>query len=179
MASKNAYHLINPLIIGSQNQIYYTKNSRSAGKKIYHQLSEYFSNHVEEFFMTVMNVETKELTHFRVKEKRNGNEAVDFLMEILPSKMPKDIESSLIEKATKTEKQYGGKHRDDDDSSSSSSSSSEEYFSVIPITRFIYFNLPYYKLVGVSPNDFKRVFLPTISLPLSPVIEYNFDVYKF
>jgi len=185
MSSKNAYHLINPLIIGSQNKIVHARNPRKAGKLIYNQLSEYFTNHMEEFFITVMNVETKDLNHFRIKEKRNDN-AVDFFMEVLPGKMSSEVESALIKKTTeigKAHKQSGGKPRhksDSDDSSDSSSDSSDGaiYITPFPITKFIYFYLPYYKLIGISPTDFTKVFMPTISLPLSPVIEMNFDIYK-
>ena len=186
MSKKNTYRLINPYIEGSLNTIVHAKNAFSAGKKIYNQLSDYFTNHVENFNMTIMNVETKDLTHYNIKEKRAGG-SIDFFVDMLANNLPKKTESELINHIVKIEKQSGGKkhrHYKDDDSSDTSDTSDSDsylspynYYNVLPITKFVYFHLPYYKLVNVSPIDYNRLFLPIFSLPLSPTVEIKFDLY--
>lgn len=186
MSSKNAYRLINPSITGSQNKIIHSKNPYNAGKKFYNELSEHFTNHMENFYMTVMNVETGKLSHYRIKEKRNGD-TIDFFMTILPENLPSSVEKKLVEESMKIEKQEGGRHhhRSDDSPSSSSSDSSSsdstsmEYHNMLPITRFVYFNLPYYKLLNVDQVCCNKIYLPVFTLPLSPTVEVSFDVYKF
>jgi hypothetical protein len=188
MSTKNSYRLINPRITGSINKLVHAKNPYSAGKKIYNEMSEFFTNHMENFYMTVMNVENKELTHYGIKEKRNGD-VIDFFLNILPNNLPDETEKKLIEQSMKIGKQYGGRkhhhHRSDDSSDSSSSddslssSSDIAVYNMLPITRFVYFNLPYYKLINISQNDYNKLFLPVFTLPLSPVVEVRFDLYKY
>ncbi len=180
MSTKNTYRLINPYIEGSMDTIVHAKNPYSAGKKFYNKLSEYFTNHVEDFNMSVMNVETKDLTHYHIQEKRNGD-SVDFFMNVLPEKLSSQTETKLINQVNKIKKQSGGRHYDDkDDSDSSYSSSSDiDYHNILPITRFTYFHLPYYRLIGLSPEVCRKIFLPVFSLPLSPTLEIRFDLYNF
>lgn len=187
-SKKNTYRLINPYIEGSLDTIVHSKNAYRAGIKAYTRLSDYFTNHVENLNMTIMNVETKQLNHYSIKEKREGD-AIDFSIVSIPDNLPQKTEADLINNINKMEKQSGGKkkkHRSrDDDSSDSSSSSSDsssfssDYFNVLPITKFVYFHLPYYKLINISPIDRNKLFLPIFTLPLTPTIEINLDLYKF
>jgi hypothetical protein len=192
MSKKNTYRLINPYIEGSINRIVHAKNAYSAGKKIYNELSEYFTNHIENFNMTIMNVETKDLTHYNIREQRKGDlNEIEFAVNMLSNNLPKKTESELVENIIKMEKQSGGKkkhYRKDDSSDSSDSSDSDSsfessyasnYYNVLPITKFVYFHLPYYKLINISPIDYNRLFLPIFTLPLSPSVEVRFDLYKF
>lgn len=188
MSSKNAYRLINPYIEGSMDTVVRAKNSFNAGKRLYGSISNFFTNHVDDFFMTVQNVETKELTHFRIGEKRGDNGTVDFNLVKIDDRFSPELEKKLVTNIEKLSKQAGGKHRhhkyEKDDSSSSSSSSEEsDYykFPVQPITRFTYFYLPYYKLnmVGMSPLDASRIFMPMFSLPINPSLEIRFDLYRY
>lgn len=189
MSAKNAYLLINPYIEGSLDTVVRARNSFSAGKKIYNTISNYFTNQVDNFYMTIQNLETKELTHFKIGEKRGENGIVDFNLVKLDEKFSPELEKKLINSIEKLGKQSGGKHHhkkeDDTSSSSSSSSSSDEKnyyrFPVQPISRFVYFYLPYYKLniVGLSAIDISRIFLPMFSLPINPSLELRFDLYKY
>src|SRR5580704_6704263 len=106
--NKNKYHLINPYIEGSINTIVDAKNAFNAGKKIYGKMSEHFTNHVENFNMSIMNVETNELTHFNIQEKcMNGGNAIDFFVNMLPNNLPKKTEHDLIKHSTELSKQSG------------------------------------------------------------------------
>lgn len=186
MSAKNAYRLINPYIEGSLDTVVRAKNSFSAGKKIYGSISNYFTNQVDDFYMTIQNVETKELTHFRIDEKRADGGFVDFNLVKLNENFSPELEKKLVGNVEKLEKQSGGKrHRHKDDSSSSDSSSSDESdyfkFQPQPISKFTYFYLPYYKLnvIGLNPIDASRIFLPMFSLPINPSLEIRFDLYKY
>lgn len=187
MSVKNAYRLMNPYIEGSLDTVIRAKNSFSAGKKLYSAISNYFTNHVDNFYMTVQNVETNDLTHFRISEKRDDEGTVDFKIIKLDEKFDSDTNKKIITGIEKMTRQEGGKrHRslikDNDSSSSSSSSSDSDYFKfpVQPISKFIYFYLPYYKLrvSGLSPIDASRLYLPMFSLPINPSLEIRFDLYK-
>lgn len=185
MSSKNAYRLINPYIEGSIDTLVRSSNSFNAGKKIYNLLSNYFTNHVEDFYMTIQNLETKDLTHFRVNESRNKGNEVDFNLIRLENNFSDNLEKKLVESVEGLEKQSGGKHRDKDDTTETTTTTDSDYYGlkvpVYPITKFIYFYLPYYKLdlVGISPLDTQRVFMPMFSLPINPTLEVRFDVYKY
>ena len=198
MESKNAYRLINPLIVGSFPTLVRASNSFSAGKKLYDSLSDNFVNHVEGFYMTIQNVFTKKLTHFKITEKRdnniseNGTTRVDYELDRLTGNLPIELEEKLINEVSSLDQTGGKKSKrrhidfnDDDDDiddfdDDSTSDSSEDYYSNIdrPISKFVYFYLPYYgiKTVGVSPLDVGRIFLPMFSLPINPILEIRYDL---
>lgn len=189
MSSKNAYRLINPYIEGSIDTVVNSKNFSGAGRKLYKIISNQFTNHVNDFYMTVQNVETKELSHFKIGEKRDGS-TIDYNLIKLDEKFSPDLEKKLVASVDKLSKQSGGrrhhKHRfdDDDDDSSSDSDSDSEYgnygYQIQPVSRFVYFYLPYYKLnaVGLSPLDASRIFMPMFGLPINPSLEIRFDLYR-
>lgn len=188
MSEKNAYRLLNPYIEGSVDTVVRAKSSFSAGKKLYNNISNYFTNHLDDFYMTVQNIETKDLTHFKISEKRSDNGTVDFNLIKLDNNFNPELEKKLINNIESLEKQSGGKHhkhqKDTTSSSSSSSSSSEDNYykiPILPIRRFTYFYLPYYRLyvVGLNPLDRARIFLPMFSLPINPTLEIRMDLYNF
>lgn len=187
MTTKNAYRLINPYMEGSIDTVIRARNSFSAGKKIYNTISNYFTNHLDDFYMTIQNVETKELSHFKIGEKRSNDKSmVDYTIIKMDKQFPNELENKLIDNIAKLEKQQGGKHKNEDDSSSSSSSSSDSdsdhwNIPVQPVSKFIYFYLPYYKLhaYGITPLDAARIFLPTFGLAVNPSMEIRFDLYKY
>ena len=187
MSSKNAYRLINPYIEGSVDTVVRSRNSFNAGKKLYNTISNYFTNQVDDFYMTIQNVETKDLTHFKIGEKRSDGGTVDFNLIKLDERFPQDIEKKLINSVDKLSKQSGGRrhkhYNDDDDDTSTESSDSDNYyrFPVQPISKFVYFYMPYYKLniIGLSPLDASRLFLPMFSLPINPSLEIRFDLYRY
>jgi len=176
MPSKYAYHLINPVVEGSLQELVYASNARNAAKKIYKQMSEHFTNHMEEFYMTVMDVESKVLSHYVINEKRKGSQ-IDFVLNPLEGNLPQAIESGLISKATANKK--GGRHSSSSSSSSSdsSSSSSDSFTYMMPITKFTYFHLPYHRLFPDPDIKIMKIFSPVLNLPISPVIEINFELY--
>jgi hypothetical protein len=178
----NTYRLINPYIEGSLSTVINSKNSFRAGRDLYKRLSKHFTNHVENFHMTIQNVETKKLSHFRITEKKKGN-SVDFNIVKISDSLPDNMEEKLIGAVDSIEKQGGGKKKKDGESEDSSESSTESttYLKIplYPINRFVYFNMPYYKLniVGMSPLDYSRLFIPMFSLPINPTLEIRMDFY--
>lgn len=185
MTSKNTYRLINPYIEGSVDTTVNSRNSFNGAKKLYKNISEYFTNHVKNFNMVIQNVNTDKLTHFKINEKNSKDGTVDYDLTILNNNFPLEIEKKLISSFNKLSKQSGGKsHRkyDDSDSSDSSSSSEDLYNqSIQPITRFVYFYLPYYQyeIYGATPLDLSRLYLPMFSLPVNPVYEVRFDYHIY
>lgn len=185
-SSKNTYRLINPYINGSLDTVVHASNSFSGGKKIYNAISNYFTNHVNDFNMTIQNVETKDLSHFKIEEERGKNGAVDFNLVKLEQNFSPDLERKLVSTVDKISKQSGGRHdrrADDSDSTDSlSTTESDDFFryQIQPITQFTYFYLPYYKLnfVGMSPIDISRIYMPMFNLPINPSLEIRFDLYK-
>lgn len=184
MSTKNAYRLINPYVEGSMDTTVRASNSFSAGKKLYNNISKFFTNHVENFYMTLQNLETKELSHFKIGEKAGNKGFVDYNLVKLDENFNQDLEKKLITNVEKLEKQSGGKrYYNDDDSPSESSTEDTDYFKypLQPISKFVYFYLPYYRLnvVGVNPIDLNRLFVPTFSLPVNPSLEIRLDLYKY
>ena len=188
MSSKNTYRLINPYIEGSIDTNVRSSNSFNAGKKLYKSISNFFSNHVDDFYMTIQNITSKELSHFKIGEKRGEGGTVDFNLIKMDDNFSPEIEKKLVTSVDKLNKQSGGRrhkhhYRNDDDSTSDSTSSDDSDFfryPVQPISRFTYFYLPYYKLnvVGLSPLDASRIFMPMFSLPINPSLEIRFDLYR-
>ena len=186
-SNKQTYRLINPLIDGTVNPIIKASNSFNAGKKMYNRISDFFTNKVDNFYMSIQNVVTNDLTHFKINERKDKNGIVDFNLTKIEGNFDPELENKLVSNVDKILKndQKGGRrhrHRDDDSSSDSSSSSCDsEYYGypIQPINKFIYFYLPYYKLIGLNPMDSRRIFLPMFSLPINPSLEIRFDLYKY
>lgn len=184
MATKNTYQLINPYVEGTVPTVVQARNSFSAGKKLYTSLSNHFTNHLEKFYMTIKNVETNDLTHFKVDEIRNSNGLVNFNLTNLDSNFSDEIEKKISSTINQMSKQSGGGILDDDDDSDSDSSSSlspsEYYVPSQPITKYVYYHLPYYRLdlVGFPKYEVDRIFVPTFSLPINPCIEINMKLYQ-
>ena len=179
----NTYRLINPYIEGTLSTVINSKSSFRAGRDLYKRISKHFTNHVENFHMTIQNVETKKLSHFRITEKKKNN-SVDFNVVKLSDSLPANTEDKLVSAIDDFEKQTGGKKKKKDGESEDSSDSSTEstsyiQFPLYPINRFVYFNLPYYKLniVNMSPLDYTRLFVPMFSLPINPTLEIRMDFY--
>lgn len=185
-SSKNTYRLINPYIEGSLDTVVHASNSFSGGKKLYNSISNFFTNHVNDFYMTIQNVETKNLSHFKINEDRGKNGAVDFQLTKLDKTFSPDIEDKLLDTIDKLGNQSAGKHKNNrSESTSSSASSSDESsdffkYQVQPITRFVYFYMPYYRLnlVGLNPLDISRMYVPMFNFPINPSLEIRFDLYK-
>ncbi|BCS83043.1 hypothetical protein QLL95_gp1080 [Cotonvirus japonicus] len=180
MSEKNMYRLINPYIEGSLDTIIRASNSYSAGKKLYNSLSTYFTNHVNNFYMTIQNLQTKELTHFKIIEKRDKDGAVNFELLKIEDNFDPSLEKDLVNSVNKLSKQSGGKKKLSDSDTDSSESECFQ-FPIQPINRFVYYFLPYYQLniIGLSPLDISRIFMPTFGLSPNPSIEIRLELYKY
>lgn len=184
MPSKTTYRLINPNIEGSIDTLVKAKNSFRAGKKMYENISSYFTNHLDRFNMTLQNIDTKDLTHFEVEEDLDDNGTVDYKL----TRMEGDFDQQVIDKLMDTiDNQSGGaksrkKRKHSESDSDSTSSDSEDYYRypIQPITRYVYYSLPYYQLTvkGLTPLDASRLFVPMFNLPVNPTIEVNFSLYN-
>jgi hypothetical protein len=179
----NTYRLINPYIEGNVDTIVRAKDSYNAGKKLYKNISKHFTNSVDSFNMSAQNIDTKKLTHYAIHEKMGKDGGIDYDITRLSGNFPKASENNLVKSVDKIEKQSGGKkhHRRRDDSSSTSSSSDSDYlhFNIpySPITNFVYYSLPYYKLyvTDTSPIITTNFSLPTFSFPINPSYQVNLD----
>lgn len=78
----NTYVLVNPYIQGNLETKVKAKNSIEAGKMIYNNLSEHFSNNLPKFLFTIQKGSSGDGKHynFKVKEKKEGNE-INFSIE--------------------------------------------------------------------------------------------------
>lgn len=175
--SRNTYRLINPKIEGSFDTTVSAKNSFRAGKKMYSNLSTLFTNHVQSFNMTLQNVDTGENTHFNIEEHVKGDGTVNYELRRLEGNFPDEIEETLSEVADGIE-QTGGKRKrrkydSDSDSSSSSSSSDYDRYPVQPVTKYVYYSLPYHYLwqEQLAPIIETRTFVPLFSFPINPTVE--------
>lgn len=178
MSSKNTYRLVNPYIEGSLNTVVTASSPFKAGRKLYRDLSKNFTNYVGAFNMSVQNVQTGGLFHFKVDETmKTGSNMVDYNLVMFSGNLDADVEKKLVNEVKKLE-QSGGRFYSPD-----SESTTESIFSypLQPISRFVYFSLPYYKLniIGLSPYDYHRLFMPMFSLPINPCLEIRFDIYNF
>lgn len=191
MSAKNTYRLINPYIEGSIKTVMKASNSFSAAKKMYKTLSEFFTNPVDTMFMVVQNLENNALTTVKVSEIRdNGsNNGIEYKMVKIDDGLPKEVTAKLLTSFDELSKQTGGKHHKykfDDSSSSSSdfsslSDSDSDDTYIPPISRYVYYYLPYQqiKAYGITTLDSMRLYTPTFSLPVNPSIEIRLDLIKF
>lgn len=187
MTEKNIYRLVNPYIEGTLDTMVKSSNSARAGKKIYNVLSPFITNHMENFYFTIQNVQTKGLTHFLVNENKTDERAVGFKLTRMKEKFTSDLDKKLIESVDKMVQQSGGKKhkKDKDDSTTDTTTDAGPPYNymvpMFPINRFVYFMLPYYKLnvVGLDPIDRARLFMPMFSFPVNPIYEIRYDLYNY
>lgn len=181
MPTKNTYRLINPHIEGSFETVVAAKNSFRAGKKMYENLSSLFTNPVEDYNFTLQNLATKENIHFNVEEQPKSDGAISFKLTRLEERFPDEIEDTLNEIAEDpmSAMQEGGKKKrkkDSSESSDDSSSSSDDYdsYPVQPVTRYVFYNLPYNCLTNPFASNSlitTRTFIPLFSFPVNPTVE--------
>lgn len=192
MPSKKTFKLLNPYIEGSISRTVRAKDSFSASKKIYNSLSKYFTNHLDEFYMTIQNTDDGTLSHMKINEKFTNQlgGVVQYKLKTIPNSFTVNQEKELINTIKQLEKQNGGRHRkkkysdfsdsDSDFDSISDSDSDSEFFynSTQPISKFIYYYLPYYQLntAGLSSLDRARLFFPTFNLPINPTMEVRLNI---
>lgn len=185
---KNRYQLINPVFSGKMDTVVRSRNSFNASKKLYKSISKYVNNHVDSFYMTVMNVVSGSLSHYEVNEDQHGG-SIKYTITKLPGNFSKDTEKKFINETKNilsgTIDGGGGLNISDllNDSSDSSSSDSEYHNIsnvIYPINRIVYFPMPYYKLAtyGISKLDRRRFSLPMFSFPSNPTLEIRLDFYK-
>lgn len=178
MSDSAMYRLINPYIEGEAVQVVRASSPFSAGTKIYENFSKYTTNTMDKFHMTVQNIETGELSHFQVKEKKkrkNGKEIVEFDMKMIKDALPEETEEELIKIVSNMDKQKGGFDWRTEDFSDDIM---DEYKCRRLIDRFTYFYLPYVKMVGMSPNDYEHLFMPVFVYPIAPVMVARFDLFR-
>ncbi len=179
MDGKHTYQLVNPKIYGEiADQVFRCKTSGQAAINFHKHISEHTTGHIPMYFISIINVDTGRLRHFMITEKRNNNDCT-YCIEQLEGSLSKDMENRLIKLSIGGKAMIGGNPLDDS-SSSSSSSFDDEYSEklYLPISRYVYYNLPYYKLVGVSRNDLNKIFVPVFGAFHPPTVEINFEIYR-
>lgn len=147
------FSLVNPLITGSLKTSTSAKTPLKAAKKLYSNLSQYFTNSLPSWFFSIQDSHGK-MFHFEVSE-RPGKDAVNFTIRGVG--MKEEGESRLRDVIS----QNGGKKHDD--SSSSSSSSDDRYLRRLNRYRndlfeqYLYLSM-YYVIDGDWPV--KRISVP-------------------
>jgi hypothetical protein len=181
----NMYKLVNPYIQGDMKTSLKAKNSVTAAKALYKNLSEHFNNNIPKFYFTIQKggSGTGKYYHFVVKEVKEDDE-VKFNIEAYSpdgSELPvKKFESNLKEFKNKFE-QAGGKakksksksksKRSLDDSDSDFSDSSEEFYRRAQTYQPVV-NAPlYYWWYDPQLYNLKSMFVPTFYPYVYPYIQ--------
>jgi hypothetical protein len=154
--SKNQYVLLNPSIDGKVKTKVSSKTSGGAMKKIWGDVSQYFSTEhpIHEFYMTIYNKDNGALHHFVMKDQKSHDDGgVIFHMEELEE--PEDLDKKqkafldstgkkLIECYDKINQEGGSKKKyrkykftNQDDSSSSSDSDSDSDYEDDSVKKFL------------------------------------------
>jgi hypothetical protein len=154
----HSYQLVNPIIMGSFESVYDSKEPLDAAKKVWENLSGHIVNHVPRFIFTMKDISENKLYHFEVKENKKKN---NFIIKNINTKIDTDkfddFTNSVTEYTTALKnKQNGGFKRErysdleddfdkdiyDDSSSSSSYNDDDEiafpFFKKSPISFFHY-----------------------------------------
>ena len=169
----NLYRLVNPTIQGNMKTSIKSKNSATAARTLYKNLSEHFSNNIPKFHFTIQKGGSGKgkYYHFVVKEKKTNNDEVSFNIEPYTinneSQLIGEFESNLNEFKTKFE-QAGGKVKK---SSRKSKKYSDEEDDFSDSDEEIYVNAQTYRPIVGSPMyywwydsklyDLKSYYLPT------------------
>ena len=125
------FKLVNPVIIGTFDDTYETSSSDGAAKKFWESLTsgnKYIAGNIPKFLFTLMDMSNKELYHYMVKEKLDGQIANYDITSISPD-LTKDQKSNFLKEVQKvkidatqeggasdSEKEHTKRTRDDDDS---------------------------------------------------------------
>lgn len=182
MTISNEYKLINPYIEGSFKTNIKSKNAARAGKKFYKNLSKHFSNNLDEYYFTIQDTKSGLLSHFQVKEKvdtnkfsmeRNSVIDINLKFKMFSGGFPDEINNKLVNTVNGLIEQSGGFIDFSD------SSDDELFNNTLPITRYVYFHMPYYKLVGLTAIDAARLYIPCFHYPILPVTEIRVDFYRW
>lgn len=190
-SSKNRYILVNPYIEGSFNKMVQASNSFRGGKKIYKNVSKFFTNSLKELHMSIQNVQTKELSHFKINEVHLQTGGIQFNVEkLIESDFIGDIKEfdndltkqlDLLEKDALERKeltQTGGNNSESStDSSSESEAESKPIPIIMPITRYTYFPFPPTRIRNIC--GFNCLYTPSFRMPIAPSVEVKLDLYGY
>lgn len=164
---KSKYQLINPYIEGSLETMVVASNPFEAGKKIYRAISTLFSNITDTFYFTIKDLETKRHYHFGVQESDTGDGRIDYHLRYIGDSFSSSIEDRLSREIDLLDQQqYNG--------------DIEYSYVVKPINRFVYFAMPYHRVVrfeNMSEFDKMRFTLPTFSFQYNPIYELRLDFF--
>ena len=182
----NTYRLVNPYIQGEMSTSVKSKNSLSAGRTFYKNLSEHFNNSVPKFYFTIQkgNSGNGKYYHFEVKETKKGDEVkfdikpysngddsmVNFEGKL--NKMKAKFEQAGGKKNSKKRSKKASKRRSFDDDSDLDSS--EDFYVmattykpvVTPPLYYYWYDPSVYKLESVFIPTFYSYVTPYISIPL-------------
>lgn len=175
----NNFFLVNPRTVGDKHFSSSNTDPNAAAKDIYSALSKYFTNKVDTFFMSVYDTKNKKLRHFIVKEDTLDNGNIGYNVNALDGSFKPEVEEKLVSISEHT----GGRHHSSSSSDSSDSSDSESTTYMLskytqPISKFIYYYLPYYKLLDVTIERPYNIFVPTFNFPVNPTVEFKFDIFR-
>ena len=179
----NLYRLVNPTIQGEMKTSIKSKNSATAARTLYKNLSEHFSNNIPKFHFTIQKGGSGKgkYYHFVVKEKKTNNDEVSFNIEPYTidneSQLVGEFEDKLKSFTTKFQK-AGGKAKK---SSRKSKKSSDEDSDFSDSDEEIYVNAQAYRPIVGSPlyywwydtklYNLKSYYLPTFYPYVLPYVQ--------
>lgn len=174
------YKLVNPLIIGTFNDVYSSENADGAAKVFWETLTSnnnYITGNIPKFMFTLMDTNSKDLHHYVVKEKPDGQLA-DYTITKIDYTVPAEKRTEFMRELGKVKKmgkkvavQDGGSHRKryndvNDDDDSSSDEDVDDLFRYLRLKKTVK-PIVYWWYNPTLYND-PTVFVPTFIAPLSP-----------
>lgn len=206
-ASSNTHALVNPFVEGpvAQDLVKNGGTPDQAAIAFNKVLQGHYSGSPSDSYMTIASGDNK-LSHYRVERSApSGDDEPEFSYKIyrLQGEFPSNVEKSLKKLAVSgddepgSSKQSGGAPKDGDveerldrmmqilQSIQSKSSGRDSYLdgryaTVLidqPITRFVYYHLPYYLIDAsdIDPYRRHRLFAPTFYFPVE--LEFDLNMY--
>lgn len=182
----NLYRLVNPNVQGDMKTSIKSKNSATAARALYKNLSEHFSNNIPKFHFTIQKGGSGQgkYYHFVVKEKKTNNDEVSFNIEPYTidneSQLVGEFETKLKSFTTKFQK-AGGKAKKSSRKSRKAKDSSSDSDDIFSSSEEIYVNAQSYRPIVGSPlyywwydsklYNLKSFYLPTFYPYVLPYIK--------
>ena len=173
------YQLVNPVIVGTFNNVYSAKNSDDAAKQFWETLTsdnKYVTGNIPKFLFTLKDENSEKLYHYMVKETLEGRQA-NYTITHIDVDIKDDLQKKFMDKSNEIRNNAdklmdGGRRRrryDDDDDSDSSDEDLDDLFKYIrskkavrPISYWWY---------TPSIYNIDTVFTPSFIAPLSPYVQ--------
>lgn len=168
------FEVVNPIIIGTFKIKYNTTSAMDAAKMFWNEMSKIVVNEMPKTYFTLRDKNGK-LFHFKVSEKKNGKNMVDYMISPIDN-IDKKSSDIIVKAFDKITLQSGGNIKEDDDSSTSSSSSVDDVvdkFKKINARRLKSPIVYYHYIPSVYKTE--NLYVPVFIYPIVPYLEIGFS----